>query len=94
MPFAHCLFAEPLASYLELSAADCKLVEEAASRNVKMIGPRRDLVSEGDPPDSVKVVLEGWVARYKQLRDGRRQILSLLIPGDASASNSAWPISV
>jgi len=87
MPFAHCLFAEPLASYLELSAADCKLVEEAASRNVKMIGPRRDLVSEGDPPGSVKVVLEGWVARYKQLRDGRRQILSLLIPGDISDSN-------
>ena len=87
MPFGHCLFAEHLASYLALTQGDCKLLEDAASRNVKSLGPRRDLVVEGDPPDSVKVVLEGWVARYKQLRDGRRQILSLLIPGDISDWN-------
>ena len=87
MPFGHCLFAEHLASYLELTQADCELLEDAAARNVKSLPARRDIIAEGDPPGSVKVVLDGWVARYKQLRDGRRQILAFLLPGDLGDAN-------
>jgi CRP-like cAMP-binding protein len=37
---------------------------------------------EGDRPDYVHVMLEGWGARYKTLKDGSRQIVDFLIPGD------------
>jgi CRP-like cAMP-binding protein len=36
----------------------------------------------GDPLDTATVVLDGMVGRTKDLPDGRRQILSLLLPGD------------
>lgn len=44
--------------------------------------PHTDIVREGDPPCTVRVVVSGWVCRYKQLPDGRRQIIALLLPGD------------
>lgn len=41
-----------------------------------------ELVSAGEPMDAVLVMREGWAARYKELEDGRRQILNILLPGD------------
>ncbi len=49
---------------------------------VRHYAPRTDIVCEGDPPRAVRVVISGWVCRYKQLPDGRRQIQALLLPGD------------
>ena len=40
------------------------------------------LVQEGETPDGVHVVLEGFVCGYKLLPDGRRQIVSYCLPGD------------
>jgi CRP-like cAMP-binding protein len=42
----------------------------------------RDIISEGDSPDHIHLMLEGWAARYKVVRDGGRQITAYLIPGD------------
>jgi CRP-like cAMP-binding protein len=42
-----------------------------------------DLVCEGDRCDSVRLFLSGWAHRYKALEDGRRQILSFILPGDS-----------
>jgi CRP-like cAMP-binding protein len=36
----------------------------------------------GERPIHVFAILEGWAMRYKMLRDGRRQIVAFLIPGD------------
>ena len=41
-----------------------------------------DLIREGDRPDKVFILIEGWAFRYKILADGKRQILAFLIPGD------------
>jgi CRP-like cAMP-binding protein len=41
-----------------------------------------DVISEGEDPKTIYLVLEGWACRYKMLEDGRRQLLSLFIPGD------------
>jgi CRP-like cAMP-binding protein len=41
-----------------------------------------DLIQEGDKPQCVFLILKGWAYRYKQLEDGRRQIMAYLIPGD------------
>ena len=54
---------------------------------MRTVGARRDVVREGDEPRSVNLVLEGWACRYKQLPDGRRQIVSFFIPGDLCDSN-------
>lgn len=41
-----------------------------------------DIVAEGMAPQSVFLVKEGMVVRYRALPDGRRQIITFLIPGD------------
>lgn len=52
------------------------------SRNVRTLPAKRDLISDGDRPEHVHLILEGWAARYKVLPDGSRQIMAFLIPGD------------
>ena len=65
----------------DLSAEDVKLLEEVmAHRRPAPAGV--DLISEGDNPEHVRLVLEGWAFRYKTLPNGRRQIIAFLLPGD------------
>lgn len=45
-------------------------------------GPRRSIIREGDRPQHVHLMIDGWAARYKLLPDGARQITAFLIPGD------------
>lgn len=77
--------ANPLIAKLE-TVVD--LLEEdreaitSLSGDARPLGARRNVIREGDRPDHVHLVLEGWAARYKLLPDGARQITAFLIPGD------------
>ena len=42
----------------------------------------RNIVSEGQAPRSMFVLLDGLACRYRMLPDGARQILTFLLPGD------------
>ncbi|MBO6783759.1 MAG: Crp/Fnr family transcriptional regulator [Alphaproteobacteria bacterium] len=42
----------------------------------------KDVVEAGEPADLTLILIEGWAYRYKTLEDGKRQIVSFLIPGD------------
>ncbi|HEX8309261.1 MAG TPA: Crp/Fnr family transcriptional regulator [Allosphingosinicella sp.] len=46
------------------------------------MGARRSVIREGERPNHVHLMVEGWAARYKLLPDGARQITAFLIPGD------------
>ena len=41
------------------------------------------LVRDGEPVDDCCVLIEGYACRHKMLADGRRQIVSFHLPGDA-----------
>jgi CRP-like cAMP-binding protein len=41
-----------------------------------------EIIAEGMRLDNPQLLLEGWVVRQRILRDGRRQILSFVLPGD------------
>jgi len=60
--------------------------DKAELRNMcvdaRNLPPRRNIIREGDRPDHVHLVVEGWAARYKLLPDGARQITAFLLPGD------------
>jgi CRP-like cAMP-binding protein len=51
-------------------------------RDVREVRARHDILSDGERPDHVHIILSGWAARYKMLPDGSRQITAFLIPGD------------
>jgi CRP-like cAMP-binding protein len=70
-----------LQNFTMLPPDELRAVLEAMS-NVRAIAAREDIVVQGEQNPSVKVLLEGFACRYKMLEDGRRQILSLFVPGD------------
>jgi CRP/FNR family transcriptional regulator len=43
---------------------------------------RQNLYRRGEATEEMLVICEGWAFRFRQLADGRRQILSVLLPGD------------
>lgn len=64
-----------------LPAEDKRLVDEVVCGS-RRLGPRQDITHEGDSPTEVRLILEGFACRYKLLRNGRRQIMAYLVPGD------------
>jgi CRP-like cAMP-binding protein len=73
---------QKLEQFTLLSAADKHALEKAVGQKVRHVAPREDIIREGDKPDRVNILLEGFACRYKTLEDGRRQIVSFFIPGD------------
>jgi CRP-like cAMP-binding protein len=48
----------------------------------RQLSAHQDIVRDGDHPKQCCLLLEGWAFRYKLLDEGKRQILSVHIPGD------------
>lgn len=78
-------FASPLIAKLEtrapISDEDREALYDLYS-DAREMGARRNIIREGDRPDHVHLMIDGWGARYKLLPDGARQITAFLIPGD------------
>jgi CRP-like cAMP-binding protein len=77
----HNALLKRLNAFTDLDDEDrTKLV--ALCRDVRTIAAKRDITSEGDRPERVHLVIDGWAARYKMINGGSRQITAFLIPGD------------
>jgi CRP-like cAMP-binding protein len=48
----------------------------------KAIVARHNIYRAGEPSEGVQVVCDGWAVRFIQLPNGKRQILSVIMPGD------------
>jgi CRP-like cAMP-binding protein len=75
------LLIRKLEAFAPLPEADKRLLD-AVVREPQEVGPREDLIREGDAPSAVNLILEGFACRYKVLADGTRQIMAYLVPGD------------
>jgi CRP-like cAMP-binding protein len=73
--------AMKLSSFADFSADDAAALDWL-SADVRPFKARTDLIKEGDRPEAVFLLIEGWAMRYKVLPDGRRHIMAFLIPGD------------
>jgi CRP-like cAMP-binding protein len=82
-------FIRKIEQFTRLSPDDKEVIEAALAERPRAYGPREDIAREGDPPDHLNVFLSGWACRYKQLEDGRRQIVAFLLPGDMCDHNAS-----
>jgi CRP/FNR family transcriptional regulator, anaerobic regulatory protein len=48
---------------------------------IKSYCPGQTILAQGEKPNDIMIVIEGWVICQKFLEDGSRQILDLLLPG-------------
>jgi CRP-like cAMP-binding protein len=74
--------AAKLSAFVGLSASDLNELARLSRSDVQTTAAKMDLISEGENPRSVKLILRGWACRQKLLPDGRRQVLAYLLPGD------------
>ena len=73
--------------FVQLSFEEKHALVLATSDGVRQIAARGDIIREGDRPQTLNLVLSGWACRYKHLEDGRRQIISFVLPGDICDSH-------
>jgi CRP-like cAMP-binding protein len=71
-----------LEQFVRLSPSDRTILTQASSERVRKFAARVDISREGEKPKDVHLILSGWACRYKQLEDGRRQVVSFFLPGD------------
>ncbi len=76
-----------LEEFTRLSSDDRAAIHKV-SKVTRVIPARRDVIREGEKPQHVHLMVDGWACRYKTLPDGRRQIVSFFVPGDLCDLNS------
>ena len=77
--------SNPLIMKLEYGACltdEDRVVLAKLSSATRHVAPHQDITTEGDRPENVHLVVEGFACRYKLARDGSRQIMAYLVPGD------------
>jgi CRP-like cAMP-binding protein len=63
------------------SEAEQRLLDSLYTRTVT-VGPRQDIVREGDRARECCMLLSGLACRYSMTPEGKRQITAFIVPGD------------
>ena len=71
-----------LGHFTRLSQHETEVLARLCRSRSRQFGPRETIIGEGERPQAVNLFLDGWACRHKGLEDGRRQIISLFVPGD------------
>jgi CRP-like cAMP-binding protein len=72
---------EKLRTFVRFSDEDIRMLDDVIAVD-RQVGPRTDLIQEGDKPTDVHLVMSGFACRYKVLPSGKRHIMAYLVPGD------------
>ncbi len=63
---------------------------QATRRTITRVNPRHIIQRAGDKIDTVSTLKRGWACSFIQFPDGRRQIVSFLLPGDPIGVESVY----
>ncbi len=74
-------FVTRLTQLVDLNAADLKDLEDIIDGEL-VVRKRRDLIADGYEYRKLCFVKDGYAVRYKLLRNGKRQIINVILPGD------------
>ena len=89
MAEAHQILIRKLKEHSRLTGEDLAALN-SLSYAMKELSSSEDLIRQGDDPNVSVVVLQGMVARYHLLPDGRRQYLSFHMAGDMPDSQAIF----
>ncbi len=73
--------ARKLEAFAPLTEDEMPILKDLAS-GTRTVRRREDLIVEGRSYKSLFLIADGILMRYRILRDGRRQIINLAVPGD------------
>jgi CRP-like cAMP-binding protein len=78
-----------LKRHIDLSAADLHCLRALVECELG-VPKRRDLVVDGYEYRKLSFIKDGFAVRYKVLRNGKRQIVNVLVPGDVVGVPSSF----
>lgn len=73
--------ARKLQTLAQIDDVDLSVLSRA-SKEIRTIAPGSDIISEGENPEMVYLIISGFAFRYKSTEEGRRQVFAYLLPGD------------
>ena len=76
------MLARKLSQHARLGAAERTALDTLLSRNIRRIANRTPIIEQRTTPGEINVLVAGWAQRSVRLRDGRRRIVALYVPGD------------
>lgn len=71
-----------LGRYMPLEEEDREALSALETGPICTRDSRTDIAREGENPTVIRLLVSGWACRYKDLPDGRRQIVAFFLPGD------------
>lgn len=71
-----------LGRYMPLEESDRAALMALETGPISIREARSDIAREGENPTVIRLLVSGWACRYKDLPDGRRQIVGFFLPGD------------
>ncbi|WP_197426041.1 Crp/Fnr family transcriptional regulator [Erythrobacter sp. CCH5-A1] len=71
-----------LGRYMPLEQADRTALAALEAGPLCHGDARTDIAREGENPTVIRLLVSGWACRYKDLPDGRRQIVDFFLPGE------------
>lgn len=71
-----------LGRYMALDEHDRAALSSLETGPICYCDARGDIAREGENPSVIRLLVSGWACRYKDLPDGRRQIVGFFLPGD------------
>jgi CRP-like cAMP-binding protein len=87
-PDSHPLITR-LCRYVSLTDAEIASLRAAFERRLSII-KKRDVLLEGYEAHNLHVVVSGFATRYKLLANGKRQVLSIILPGEIIGMPAAF----
>lgn len=80
-PWCHDCLLRRSAAFQDFTPEDLRLIASFKTQHRFSLA-HSDLILDGEKQSGFSTLLSGWAFSYKILFDGRRQILSVLLPGD------------
>jgi CRP-like cAMP-binding protein len=81
-PTGHDRLIRSLLTRGELSIAEQEAIR-ALPGKIRKLDTYEDIVSKGDRPETIAIIVDGFACRYKILQNGRRPIVWFHVAGDA-----------
>lgn len=84
------MIARRLGALATLNDAEIALLTRVGAGPVTVHSVKAILAGHGGDHQLYRYILSGWAAIVRELKDGRRQLIQLLLPGDCIPSNEVF----